>query len=682
MGKKFTQYTLILFLFIAGIVSCIKEDINIRNYPCINTLEVDSILESGAVFNGEVIQIGTQQITEYGFVWNDKIVPELSNSEKITFYNSIGTGCFSAFISTTLKKGKTYNVRAYAKTKDFTVYGKKVTFLSLGCGSPIIEDFVPKEGLWGDTVKIFGERFSFVIENNIVTFGNIQATVINCSDTVITCLVPKGIYLGNVYISVSIADQKIKSNECFNLPTPSLKSFHPDSGTFLDTVVIYGKNFSKELNKNTVSFNEHQADIISSTDSSLTVIVPLAIRNQFSKIIITTNSLIDTSKNYFSILPPSVSNISNTSGKINSFLSISGNNFNPDIQGNSVLFENNYAEIIEAKKNKLVVKVPDGIYANRTNNIKVEVAEQGDLSLESFTITNPWIQKAHVPYGNVERYEETGFSIQNFGYIGLGEHYSMINSTQINEADAFWKYNPENNIWTKESDFPGGARKSPISFVIGKYAYVGLGYTETGIGNREIWKFDPDNCSWAKIADFPVDPGYKPVCLSTNSYGFVCTKAKTKNFWKYDPTIDKWTQLTDFDDLKVGESVVADAGFVIDDKIFIYGPGESNYQYKGKLFEFNMNTLKWIRREDMYHTGNGYSGFTIKNFGYIMDASSINEYNPTTNTWRTITNFPTNFSGTNVVFCINDKIYIDSGNMCYFFPCVVPDFWEYDPLYQ
>jgi len=120
----------LLFFIIAivTLVTCKNDEVTPREYPRVTTLEVSSISESGATFNAEIIYPGNGEILEYGFVWGESSKPTLEDFNKEVQTNSITTGKFSAKISTPLKNGVNYYVRAYAINEKYLVYGKVVPF--------------------------------------------------------------------------------------------------------------------------------------------------------------------------------------------------------------------------------------------------------------------------------------------------------------------------------------------------------------------------------------------------------------------------------------------------------------------------------------------------------------------------------------------------------------------------
>lgn len=654
------------FIFIVVLfATCSDDEITPRDYSRVSTLEVTNINNSGAQFNGEIIHEGNQKVIEHGFVWGTHKSPSLETSEKNILKEDITTGKFSSLISTTLDENIQYYVRAYAKDDEYLVYGKNVTFISLGSKAAIIKSIEPKIGNWGDTINISGSNFSFVTNNNHVLFKDIPSKILKSTDSTITCIVPNNIEDKSVSIHLKISNQITTAPDKFVLNSPEIFSFSPLKGTYGDLVVITGNNFSMDKNSNLVSFNGHPAEVIEANQNSLSVLVPTSINTKNNEIQVTLNLQTDIAIDPFEMLSPIIDDISPREAYINDLISIRGDNFNPDKVGDTVVFDSKIGVIIEAQKKELIVRIPSGQYINRSFPVEVKVAGQSTFSSIELTLLDPWLRKADIPYENHYRYLATGFSLNGHGYAGLG----IGNGIDEPNKD-FYKYDIKTNVWDRISDFAGGGRYNATSFVIGEYAYVGSGQRdfEKYDPSYDFWRYDPNSDVWTEIAELPV-PASKAVGLSLNGLGYVCTTDNDNNFWRYDPNTDQWVQLPDLETISSGAKGIADAGFAIGDKLYIYAAGNSTGLHQ--LYEFDTNTLQWSRKADMIESGirGGVVGMSIKNKGYIIDIYYVNEYDPISDTWKIIEEAPTPNRSNAIGFEIDDKAYFGGGNSS--------SFWEY-----
>jgi hypothetical protein len=105
--------------------------------------------------------------------------------------------------------------------------------------------------------------------------------------------------------------------------------------------------------------------------------------------------------------------------------------------------------------------------------------------------------------------------------------------------------------WVAKSDFPGDGRIQGVSFVIGDYAYVGLGEGGTyHTEKNDFWRYNPLTDTWTAVAPLPGVGrlGAAAVVLNGKAYvGLGSNKAKTAwydDWYEYDPALDQWTTKT------------------------------------------------------------------------------------------------------------------------------------------
>ena len=193
--------------------SCTKQkEKTDHDYPRVSTGLVTHINAGGATFNGSFLHAGKSEIIDHGFVFDTIVFPTIQRSEKISLGLSNGRGSFTATANFGMIAGITYYVSAYAQNKDKIYYAESVNFVSMGSVSPEILQIVPSEGMRGDTVVIRGKYFSQQPLNNMVKFGDTDASIVAASDTELTVVVPtsKGKENVDVFVTASgITAQKI-----------------------------------------------------------------------------------------------------------------------------------------------------------------------------------------------------------------------------------------------------------------------------------------------------------------------------------------------------------------------------------------------------------------------------------------------------------------------------------------
>lgn len=152
---------------------------------------------------------------------------------------------------------------------------------------------------------------------------------------------------------------------------------------------------------------------------------------------------------------------------------------------------------------------------------------------------NTWTRKAD--FGGGPRGWATGFSIGKKGYIGTGTDGSYI------KAD-FWEWegdtaSPNYNTWTRKADIPNGGRENAIGFSIINYGYVGLGLdSSTMVLLKDFWQWNPLNNTWSQKPDYIGTTRQGTVGFSIGNKGYIGTGSNsnivaTKDFWEYCDTL-------------------------------------------------------------------------------------------------------------------------------------------------
>jgi hypothetical protein len=150
--------------------------------------------------------------------------------------------------------------------------------------SPFISSFSPINGGNGAIVTIIGKYFT---GTNQVMFGGTPADSFSIvSDSIIRAFVSTGAS-GNVSVTNPYGTGALAGYTY----TPTITSFTPMSGAVGTTVSIKGTGFSKMPSSNIVYFGTVKAEVTSSTDTLLSVIVPAASLYKLISVTTTNNNL-------------------------------------------------------------------------------------------------------------------------------------------------------------------------------------------------------------------------------------------------------------------------------------------------------------------------------------------------------------------------------------------------------
>lgn len=207
-----------------------------------------------------------------------------------------------------------------------------------------------------------------------------------------------------------------------------------------------------------------------------------------------------------------------------------------------------------------------------------------------------WSPRASLP--DSSRACGIGFSIGNYGYVGLGIHNGHVNYPCL---DDFWQFDPSTNSWTQKANFPGKARICPATFVIGHYAYVVTGQINDSSPpgyTFECWRYDANNDTWTQKVNFPGTSRAYAVGFAIGSKGYVGTGSQydfnfRKDFWVYDTATNAWTQIAD---LPPPTARFSASGFAVNGKGYICFGYDSDRGPQNDMWEYDTGTNLWIQK--------------------------------------------------------------------------------------
>jgi len=209
--------------------------------------------------------------------------------------------------------------------------------------------------------------------------------------------------------------------------------------------------------------------------------------------------------------------------------------------------------------------------------------------------------------------------------------------------------------WIYVGDFGGkAARTEAVSFVIDKYAYVGMGVDNQTNRYSDLWRFDPSGTFWYQVATCPCTPRSSATAFSVNGNGYVGTGYDGYNalsdFWKYDPNANAWTSIAGIGDATNGLQPRYDAvAFGIDKSGFGYvGTGNDGVNYLNDFWQYDPAADKWTQKP----TYPGYKrtqaiAFVYNDKGYLVTGlgtggATVNDFfsfdpsKPDTSAWTAL----------------------------------------------
>ena len=283
-----------------------------------------------------------------------------------------------------------------------------------------------------------------------------------------------------------------------------------------------------------------------------------------------------------------------------------------------------------------------------------------------FTPINSWKQLTDFP--GTARASASSFVMGNKAYVCLGR--SGIKTGFLKDL---WEYNSDSDSWKRKADFPGVARVKAIAGVIGDKAYVGLGSVAPYNGNQfsDFWEYNNTTDTWKKMASFPGIAKNDLFCAVVDSClytteGFTGIAFNPETY-KYSPKTNSWTRLKDSPVMRSST-----AGFSIGNDLYV-GSGYYIDNFKD-FYCYHTLTDNWSRMADLPEARILSKGIAINGKGYVMLGrfwngslnggkllKNIVEYDPATNKWSKCGDFPGDARQNMEVFTINGKGYIVGG---------------------
>jgi hypothetical protein len=237
----------------------------------------------------------------------------------------------------------------------------------------------------------------------------------------------------------------------------------------------------------------------------------------------------------------------------------------------------------------------------------------------------PEIFEAKEEFRSFLRMRFTYFSLNNKLYIICGQG----NAGSLSEI---WEYNiAENKWWGTIENFPGDARRYPVSFVIGNSAYIGTGQKAYETIFNDFFRFDGVSRTWDNQTIVPEDETeemqkrYQAIAFSLHNKGYVVggtSPSKNMNdVWQFfisDNNIGKWKKMNNF-------PVPLYGGISISNENTTYVGFSENIESRRILWKYIEETDSWeefVQLPDKIEKRIS-SGVIIQDRIYIIDVNNV-----------------------------------------------------------
>jgi uncharacterized repeat protein (TIGR03803 family)/YD repeat-containing protein len=241
--------------------------------------------------------------------------------------------------------------------------------VNFGFADPLsITSFSPQSGFEGDSVTITGKGFV----KPTVRFGNTPATVTASTSTSITATVPAQAVSGPLIVQAGSSVAQSAGN--FTVIPWTITNFAPQTETQGNSITISGTNFSNPV----VTFDSQQAQVLTSTPTSITVIVPNGLTVGTHALEVTNRESTKIAGSFAFVAPYTITSYTPQSGIAGDKVTITGSGFiDPTVAFNGVV-----ATVTDKTATSITVTVP-----GRATTGLLTVTDQGvSQNVGDFTV--------------------------------------------------------------------------------------------------------------------------------------------------------------------------------------------------------------------------------------------------------------------------------------------------------
>jgi hypothetical protein len=514
---------LVILLIACFISGCKDAEMKTNDFPFLVTKPVSEIDANGATFEAAVAISGKDNVTDYGFIWNNS-----STEFKISLINKSDLKEFKTRIKSDLILNQTYSCKAYIVTTKNLVYGNTVTFKSLGSTLPEILDFNPKEGFDGDTVKLRGHYFSSLKENNKVFVNNMQANIISSNDSSIIFITPMQSFSGMADIAVEVNFIRTTAQSKYNIFGPEISSISSLSEFSGSQVTLTGKNFFRSGSSLSVLFGNYNAEIISVSSTKIVVRVPIAKDNLLG--------------------------VSNVTIKL-----VFGQKTTTYSSG--FLIKDSW----QTKSPPLTFAWPTVYQDGLTYKDKGYMLDINYLSLYEYNPSaNSWSQYGTTVFPG-DRYQGSLYLVSGNKLFKVGGNDYMFQQSIISDVWAFYFISKS---WTKKNNIPFQFSYA-TSFNLDNQFYV-LTY------EGQLWQCDFENEQYKRLKDFPAQfNDYFVSSFIANGNAYAVQYGKT---WMYDKLNNNWI-LKSGNIFSLEQYYVGAKCFTLNNTGYVLNKGTDLYKY-------------------------------------------------------------------------------------------------------
>ena len=636
-----------------------NDEVVPRTNPRFSVTYVQEISDSGAEFMANVFEFGSDEIKEYGFVYSLGSNPKLGDGEEVKRQGKPSSP-FKLIGSHSMVKGKIYYVAAFIKTDKSTIYSASMSFVSQGSEGFIFEKIEGgPEVYYGDTLTVFGEKFSSKLSNYEVKVNGALATVLLVDESSFTVIIPDVLgfgygydYDGKLAISIKILDKSLDvfPDIKFYDPIiyPSDKEFRYEENFYLSGKYLRDENVIVNYfgeNQNALGFQ-----IVSVSDTLLVFRPPGNFESLKPELQITLRGKLYAAKESIKIKRTEITKGQQLkAGSIYSHLIIKGDNFNTlNPYDNFFISDVDDYEfhVYEVTPNEIKVYAQTERAVPNPRFFKLWAINSGVKSENFATVENTDASLAYMPTNNfpfdaaadgrsvnwrekavwilegkiteVDPKTNSGKVLKTVDLNGqnIASSFALIHQDKIyfagqnevldNTPGIFYSYDLVSGALTELPTIPSKASTPRSVFVSGGYLYFGAGYYKDA-GNiqktAEGYKFNLASKTWSpwdkKFSELEVWDFETTFTHQGDVYGLVNEIVNSSfiatHLMRFDNGIEDWVELAKFPYLGYANGNVA---MPIGDMVYIFMGGD--------LHRLSMDSFQLIKIDNISVSDRSY----------------------------------------------------------------------------
>jgi hypothetical protein len=486
--------------------------------------------------------------------------------------------------------------------------------------------------------EIINHGFILIDENNDYTFVITDKFDLDKFQLRITSNLEKGrAYSYKAYIQTS--KHKVYANVVKFISegslAPEILDFYPPGGFDNSLVTIVGNNFGITTDNLSIHLNDIKSEIILFSNDSIIFKTPKTSFYGESTISVKSGSKTVVAEEKFTIIGPSIDSLSKTSGHSGEYLTIYGRNLTQNGENSEVAFGTFPATILKYSEKEIDLIIPfpdDNLLVDKSVLVRYKNGLKTVTDNTSFIIEKSWEKMQNPPF--ITNGYDKCFSYDNKGYF-LDINYKRL-----------MEYNPNNDTWTKISDYPGSINAYSHYAVFGDRLFKLSGANSLG-KVYDFWEYNFITNNWLKRENVQFS-FYQSTSFVLNNTLIIITDSR--QVWSYGND-NNFTRKKDFP-----EQINLFITYVSQGKAYLVNFGQT--------WEYDYHNDNWLKESvNPFQPSYYYQstiGFNLYETCYVLQSGTdLYKFDLLSKNWILISKYP--YSGQGVYktsFVIYDGAYI------------------------